>query len=79
MPLTTTVKVLNDTYNVTRSEKTDHLHTSEMHFVAPYYRYIHTLSKHSDKNLSDNMRWPILLFQLFLGKNEKPVKMVRDL
>ena len=35
---------------VTRSGKTDHVcATSEMHFVAPYHRYIHALSKHSDK------------------------------
>ena len=36
-------------YNcITRSGKTDHLcTTSEMHFVAPYHGYVHTLSKQS--------------------------------
>ena len=36
---------------MTRPGKTDHVGTSEMHFVAPYHtvhKYIHTLSKHSD-------------------------------
>ena len=39
--------------------ETDHFTTtSEMHFIAPYYRYdnIHTLSKQSDKIATK--RWP---------------------
>ena len=33
---------------VIRPGKTNHVGTSEMHFVAPYHRYTHTLSKDSD-------------------------------
>ena len=44
-----TVFILWPSIIVTSSGKTDHVGTtSEMHFVAPYHRYIHTLLKHSD-------------------------------
>ena len=47
---------------VIRLGKTDHVHTSEMHFAATYHRCIHILSKHSDK-----------IFQIDVSQNNKCV------
>ena len=35
--------------NVTKLSMNGRVRTNEMQFVAPYHRYIHTLSNHSDK------------------------------
>ena len=49
--------------------KTNHVRaTNEMHFVAPYYRYIHTLSKHSDKIIKGGQ--VCFSTRLFLGHSK---------
>ena len=64
---------------VTGFGKTDHFDTSEMHFIAPYHRYNHTLSKYSDKTARDSQ--VCFSTQLFLAmpNTEKSVQMVWDL
>ena len=61
---------------VTRFEKIDHVcTTSQMHFVASYHRYIHTLSKHGDKITRGGQ----IYFSTWLMQNtEMPVQIVRD-
>ena len=52
---------------------------SEMHFIAPYHRYSHTLSKHSDRITRDGqVCFSILAFFLAVQNTEKPVQMVWD-
>ena len=62
------------------ARETDHVGTtSEIQFFAPYYRYIHTLSKHSDNiTRSGQVCFSTQLF-LAMQITEKPVQMMRDL
>ena len=65
---------------MTRFGKTDYFGiTSETHFIAPYHRYTHTLSKYSDRITRETRSAFPHIFFVAVQNTEKPVYMVWDL